>query len=68
MADTKIKAALSIARFLVGVVFGYIIYYLLDSFGSFAMFEYGWLYSIICGVIVALIVIYLISKMKGGGD
>ncbi|MBM3229776.1 hypothetical protein FJZ26_05060 [Candidatus Parvarchaeota archaeon] len=63
MADTKTKALISIGRFLIGVVVGALIYYLMDSTGA-----YEPIYSIGAGIIVLVMVLILLSKLKGGGD
>ncbi|MFA5106673.1 MAG: hypothetical protein WC506_06995 [Candidatus Micrarchaeia archaeon] len=69
MADTKVKAVFSIIRVLVAIAFGYVIYYLLTAEGdNIYLGESTQMFGIIGGIIVAIMVFALLSKLKGGGD
>ena len=69
MADTKVKAVFSIVRILVAIAFGYVIYYLLTAQGdNMFLGDSTQMFAIAGGIIVAILVFALLSKLKGGGD
>ncbi len=69
MADTKVKAVYSIIRVLVAVILGYAVYYLLTAEGNNVFLgDSTQMFGIGGGIIVAILVFFLLTKLKGGGD
>ncbi|HQT44779.1 MAG TPA: hypothetical protein PLO51_02280 [Candidatus Micrarchaeota archaeon] len=69
MADTKVKAVYSIIRVLVAAILGYAVYYLLTAEGDNVFLgDSTQMFGIGGGIIVAILVFFLLTKLKGGGD
>ncbi len=69
MSDTKVKAVFSIIRVLVALGFGYAVYYMLTVEGdNMYLGENTLMFGIGGAIVVAAIVFFLLSKLKGSGD
>ncbi|VVB56920.1 Uncharacterised protein [uncultured archaeon] len=64
MASGKAKALISIARFLISVGFGYGVYY---YWASLRMSDPTY-YPIAAGVIGFVMLYFMLTQIKGGGD
>ena len=66
MADTRMKALISIARILLSLAVGYVIYYFWVTYR--ATIDEPVYIAIGAGLVSAVMVFLLLSKLKGGGD
>ena len=64
MASGKAKALVSIARFLIAVGFGYAIYYYWDTLRR----SDPTYYSMAAGVLGFVLLYFMLTQIKGGGD
>jgi len=64
MASGKAKALIGIARFLIAVGFGYAVYY----YWATLRVNDPSNYSIAAGVVGTLILYFMLTQIKGGGD
>jgi len=64
MSSGKAKALISIARFLISVGFGYAIYYYWATLRRMDPEHY----PIAAGVLGALMLYFMLTQIKGGGD